>query len=184
MNSQQIATLDTMTTVKGSESQLCSNGINSQLPILIDAPLMQIPAHPQHGWRSADIFVSQTYRAGMEPIFVSGNEINAPQSLFGPTGVMHPQEPVPMALPRTDTEVTNIEASTCIQQPMYVIRDEIRNQPFYDLSNPIGPRNFVDGTIIPPPTYAEIPMAETQIGDNDEVKQRGLSSPIFKMYQK
>ena len=161
MNSQQIATLDTMTTVKGSESQLCSNGINSQLPILIDAPLMQIPAHPQHGWRSADIFVSQTYRAGMEPIFVSGNEINAPQSLFGPT-----------------------EASTCIQQPMYVIRDEIRNQPFYDLSNPIGPRNFVDGTIIPPPTYAAIPMAETQIGDNDEVKQRGLSSPIFKMYQK
>ena len=49
MNSQQTATLDTMTTVKGSEFQVCSNGINSQLPILIDAPLMQIPAHPNMG---------------------------------------------------------------------------------------------------------------------------------------
>ena len=78
---------------------------------------------------------------------------------------MHPQEPIPMALPRTDTEVTNIEASTCMQQPMYVIRDEIRNQPFYTLSNPIRPRNFVDGTIIPPPTYTAIPMTETHIGE-------------------
>ena len=92
MNSQQTATLDTMTTVKGSESQVC--------------------------------------------------------------------------VPSTDTEVTNIEASTCMQQPMYVIRDEIRNQPFYALSNPIGPRNFVDGTIIPPPIYTAIPMTETHLGEN------------------
>ena len=167
MNSQQTATLDTMTTVKGSESQFCSNGINSQLPILIDAPLMQIPAHPSMG-DDQPIYLpgySQTNRTGMEPMFVSGNEINAPQSVFGPTGVMHAQEPIPMALPRTDTEVTNIEASTCMQQSMYVIRDEIRNQPFYALSNPIGPRNFVDGTIIPPPTYTAIPVTETHIGE-------------------
>ena len=58
---------------------------------------------------------SQTNRAGMEPMFVSGIEINAPQSVFGPTGVMHPQEPIPMALPRTNTEVTNSKVSTCMQ---------------------------------------------------------------------
>ena len=46
MNAQQTAMLDTMTIVKGNESQVCSNGINSQLPILIDAPLMHIPVHP------------------------------------------------------------------------------------------------------------------------------------------
>ena len=89
MNAQQTATLDTMTTVKGSESQICSNGINSQLPILIDAPLMQIPAHPgddQPIYRYLPGY-SQTNRAGMEPMFVSENEINAPQSVFGPTGV-------------------------------------------------------------------------------------------------
>ena len=63
----------------------------------------------------------------MEPMFVSGNEINAPQSVFGPTGVMRPQEPMSMALPRTDTELTNSEACTCMQQPMYAIRDEIKN---------------------------------------------------------
>ena len=169
MNSQQTATLDTMTTVKGSESQVCSNGINSQLSILIDAPLMQIPAHPNMG-DDQQIYLSgysQTNRAGMEPMFVSGNEINAPQSVFGPTGVMHPQEPIPTALPSTDTEVTNIEASTCMQQPMYVIRDEIRNQPFFALSNPIGPRNFVDGKIIPPPIYTAIPMTETNSNRGD-----------------
>ena len=88
-----------------------------------------------------------------------------PQSVFGPTGVMNPQEPIPMALSRTDTEVTNSEASTCVQQPKYVIRDEIRNHPLYALSNPIGPRNFVDGTIIPPPTYPAIPRIETHIGE-------------------
>ena len=130
MNSQQTATLDTMTTVKGSESQVCNNGINSQLPILIDAPLMQIPAHPNMG-DDQPIYLpgySQTNRAGMEPMFVSGNEINAPQSVFGPTGVMHPQETKPMALSRTDTKVMNSETSTCMQQPMHVIKDEIRNQ--------------------------------------------------------
>ena len=67
MNYQQTAMLDTMTTVKGSESQVCSNGINSQLPILIDAPLMQIPAHPNMG-DDQPIYLpgySQTNRAGM-----------------------------------------------------------------------------------------------------------------------
>ena len=101
----------------------------------------------------------------MEPMFVSGNEIHAPQSVLRPTGLMHPHEPMPMALPRTNTEVTNSKASTCMQQPMYVIRDEIRNQPFYALSNPIGPRNFVDGTIIPLPTYTAIPRTETHVGE-------------------
>ena len=48
---------------------------------------------------------------------------------------------------------------------MYVIRDEIRNQPLYALSNPMGPRNFVDRTIIPPPTYTTIPRTETHIGE-------------------
>ena len=118
MNYQQTVTLDTMTTVKGNESQVCSNGINFQVPILIDAPLMQIPAHPNIS-DDQPIYLpgySQTNRAGMEPMFVSGNEIIAPQSVFGPTGVMHPS----MALPRTDTEVTNSEASACMQQPMYV----------------------------------------------------------------
>ena len=70
-----------------------------------------------------------------------------------------------MALPRTDTKVTNSEASICMQQPMYVIRDEIRNQPLHALSNPKGPRNFVDGTVIPPPTYTAILRTETNIGE-------------------
>ena len=113
-----------------------------------------------------------------------------------------------MALSKTDTEVTNSEASTCVQQPMYVIRDEIRNQPLYTLSNPIGPRNFVDGTIIPPSTYTAIPRTETQVVEtgvgwptvnqpnfhnmtvilgadlqpNGETE--GLHPPMFKMYQK
>ena len=108
---------------------------------------------------------SQTNRDGMEPMFVSGNEINAPQSVIGPTGVMHPQETIPMALSRTDTKVTNSEASTCMQQPMHVIRDEIRNQRRCTPYNPIGPRNCVDGTIIPPPTYTIIPRTETHIGE-------------------
>ena len=49
MYAQQTAMLHTMTTVTGSESQVCSNGINSQLPILVGAPLMQMPAHPNMG---------------------------------------------------------------------------------------------------------------------------------------
>ena len=67
MNAQQTATLDTMTTLKGSESQIYSNGINSQLPILIDAPLMQIPAHPNMGDDSRYTGICQDTAKQTEP---------------------------------------------------------------------------------------------------------------------
>ena len=84
-----------------------------------------------------------------------------------------------MALPKTGKEVTNSEASICMQQPMYVVRDEIRNQPLHALSNPIGPRNFVDGTIIPPPTYTAILRTETHIYGETRVSWPTGCQPTF-----
>ena len=119
INSQQTATLDTITTVKRSESQVCSNGINSQLQYLL-----------MHHWCKYDanmgddqpIYLpgySQTNRAGMERCSSVETKSTDHNQIFGPTGVMHPQEPIPMALPRTDTELrTAKQVHICNSQCM------------------------------------------------------------------